>query len=127
VKPATLVVVALAGLIIGAWLQSRFGPLPSNASTPAASPNEPVSVSEVRLVEPTGDRDTYRVEATLTRPGPAGVVDVTFRLRNKVTGAIFERAAPVQVQPEIALVVVAEISAPRADYAPEVEVKGPAR
>jgi hypothetical protein len=127
VKPATLVLVALAGLIIGAWLQSRFGPLPSNANTPAARPSEPVSVTEIRLVEPTRDGDPYRLEATLRRPGPAGLVDVMFRLRNRVTGQLFERAAPVQVQPEVALVVVAEISAPRADYAPEVEVKGPAR
>jgi hypothetical protein len=127
VKPVTLVIVALAGLIIGAWLQSRFGPLPSNASTPAPTVSEPVSVTEIRLVEPTVGGDAYRLEATLRRSGPAGVVDVTFRLRNRATGAIFERAAPVQVQPEVALVVVTEISAPRADYAPEVEVKGPTR
>jgi hypothetical protein len=86
-----------------------------------------VSITAIRLVEPTRDGEAYRLEATLTRPGPAGTVDVAFRLRNRVTGELFERAAPVQLQPEVALVVVAEIFAPRADYAPEVEVKGSTR
>jgi len=123
----TLVIVALAGLLIGAWLQSRFSPVPSTVEAPATRVNAPVSVTEVRLAEPSRDGGPYRLEAALRRDGPAGAIDVMFRLRNKSTGERIERAGQVELQPNVALVVVAEIDAPRADYSPEVEVKGTAR
>ena len=126
-KPATLLIVALAGLLIGVLIQSRFGPVPSTVETPAAKSSLPVSVTEIRLAEPNRESDPYRLEATLRRDGPAAGVDVTFRLRNKATGERIERTGLVEVQPGVALVVVAELSAPRADYAPEVEARVAAR
>jgi hypothetical protein len=126
-KLATLIIVAVAGLLIGALVQSRFGSAPSPVATPAAKPGVPVSVTEIRLVEPSREGDPYRLEATLRRDGPAGGVDVTFRLRNRTTGERIERAGLVEVQPAVALVVVAELAAPRADYTPEVEARSAAR
>jgi hypothetical protein len=127
VKFATLLTVGLAGVILGVWLQSSLRPTPSVVQAPVAEPNAPVSVTEIRLAEPSTDGDPYRLQATLRRDGPGGVVDVTFRLRNTTTGERVERASSVELQPAMALVAVAEISAPRADYAPEVEVKSPVR
>jgi hypothetical protein len=127
VKLATLVTVGLAGVILGVWLQSNLRPAPSVADAPVAALSAPVTVSDTRLIEPNRDGDPYRLETTLRRDGPAGVVNITFRLRNRATGDRVERTSPVELQPGQALVVVAELPAPRADYAPEVEVSGPAR
>jgi hypothetical protein len=122
-KPLTLVIVGAAGLIIGAWLQSRMQPVVSVVGPQTSTPSQPVSVADVRLVEPATNGDNYRIEATLTRDGPPGMVDVAFALRNRTSGQRTERSGTVELKPGIALVVVAEIAAPRADYSPEVEVK----
>jgi hypothetical protein len=127
VKVATLIIVAFAGMIIGAWLQSKFSPAPSVVDTPVARPNALVSVADIQLAEPSKDGEAYRLQATLNRDGPPGVVDVAFRLRNRTTGERIEQSGSVELEPGVALVVVAEMTAPRADYTPEVEVKGPAR
>jgi hypothetical protein len=131
VKLATFITVGLAGVILGVWIQANLSPISSVADAPADAPataqNAPVLVTNTRLIEPSKDGDPYRLEATLRRDGPAGVVNATFRLRNRTTGDRSERTSPVELQPGLELVVVAEFHAPRADYAPEVEVSAPAR
>jgi len=127
VKLGTLITVGLAGVILGVWIQSNLRPMSSVADAPAPTQSTPVLVTNTRLVEPNVDGNPYRLEATLRRDGPAGTVNVTFRLRNRATGERVERSSAVELQPGMALVVVAEFQAPQADYAPEVEVSAPAR
>jgi hypothetical protein len=122
-----MIAVGLSGVIIGIWLQSWLRPELPPAQVAASKGPALVSVSDVKLTEPSMEGDPHRMEATLSRSQPGPPVDVIFRLRNKASGQRRERRVSVELQPNTALVVVAEISLPRGDYDLEAEARNEER
>src|SRR5919197_3229189 len=91
------------------------GPEPSATGAAPSGPQSSVSVSDVKVIQPSNEGGPYRVEATLIPNGPGGTAGITFRLRNRASGEVVQMAGQVQLRPGVAVVAVAEIEAPRAD------------
>jgi hypothetical protein len=125
-QPMTLrTLIALAMAVMPVRLALLMGcseAQPSGPQQPLAKPQPSVVVSEVRMIEPRGEGEPYRVEATIQHETSGGPAGITFRLRNRASGENPQMPGRVQLTPGVALVAVGEIQAPRGDYTPEVEV-----
>jgi hypothetical protein len=115
VKVRWSVVVAFLGvaIVVGLWVTHCSGPQPQVIGSPS-------------LRAPAQPGQPYRVEAIIANPGPGqGQVQVTFRLRDAVTGLAYQSQEQADLEPGEQVRVVTEIAAPDGNYQPEVEVRYP--
>jgi hypothetical protein len=100
------------------------------ASSPQAASGRPqptIRISDLKLVAPARDGEPYRIEAVINHETSGGRAGITFRLRNKATVETYQTSTQVSLRPAVAVVAIGRVEAPRADYAPEVELKYPWR
>ena len=112
-KRSVVVFVVGMGVVVGLWVSRCSGPLASVVGAPMVTP-------------PAQAGQPYRVEASIVNSGPGhGQVEVTFRLRDVVTGAEYEDVEQTELEAGEQTHVVAAMFAPDGMYQPEVEVRYP--
>ena len=85
-------------------------------------------VTDVQLHEPDRDGAPYRVEAIVRNAGGGrGQVTVNVRLRERASGRTIQTGKQVVLEARESALVLAELPAPRGNYAPEVEAEYPPR
>jgi hypothetical protein len=100
------------------------------ASSPQAAAGRPqpiIRISDLKLVAPERDGEPYRIEALINHVTSGGRAGITFRLRNKATEETYQTSTQMSLRPAVAVVAIGRVEAPRADYAPEVELQYPLR
>ena len=116
--------VGLGALCLLAGCAPLFGRQPPS---PTSTPRAPLTVTEVRLADPAPVDGAYRVEASIRLDSGSGPALVTFRLRDRASGQLFETTGQLELRPGIVFVAVANVTAPPGDYEPEAVVRFPAR
>lgn len=113
VRWSALVALLGAAVVIGLWVTHCSGPQPHVVGAPLLRP-------------PAQAGQPYQVEAVVANPGPGqGQVQVTFRLRDRVTGLAYQSQEQADLESGEQVRVVTDISAPEGDYQPEVDVRYP--
>lgn len=83
-------------------------------------------VTDVRLVTPTEEDAPYRIDAEVENRGGQGQVEVTLRLRDRRSGAQYQRDEHLELGPGERARIAVEIHAPHGgDYEAEVQAKYP--
>jgi hypothetical protein len=120
---ATLVLAAAVALCL---LGACATPFRQGPASPTPKPSPQLTVAEVRLADPDPKSGAYRVQATIRHQTSGGPALITFRLRDRATGQLYETTGQVDLRPGVALVAVATVPAPPGDYQPEAVVRYPA-